>query len=121
MRAAAERGAMLTSQLLAFARRQPLLPRPVDLNALVTGMNDLLQSALGSGRKLVIRSQPDLWPAMVDPTQIELVILNLVINARDAIADGGTVTLETENVHRKPPSKTEEVAERDYVVVRGSR
>jgi signal transduction histidine kinase len=118
MRAAAERGAMLTSQLLAFARRQPLLPRPVDLNALVTGMHDLLQSALGARIKMVLRSRPDLWPAMVDPTQIELVILNLVINARDAIAEGGTVILETDNVHRRPPSKTGNAAEGDYVVVR---
>ena len=90
MHAAAERGAVLTSHLLAFARRQPLLPRPVDLNAVVTGMQDLLQSALGHRVQMETRLASELWPAMVDPTQIELVILNLAINARDAMPNRGT-------------------------------
>ena len=89
MRAAAVRGATLTGHLLAFARRQPLLPRAVDLNAAVTGMQDLLQSALGRRVQMDMRLTDDLWPAMVDPTQIELVILNLAINARDAIQGTG--------------------------------
>jgi signal transduction histidine kinase len=117
MRAAAVRGATLTGHLLAFARRQPLLPRAVDLNAAVTGMQDLLQSALGRRVQMDMRLAEDLWPAMVDPTQIELVILNLAINARDAIQGAGMVTIETGNRHRGPPARAEEPAEGDYVVV----
>jgi CheY-like chemotaxis protein len=111
------RGATLTGHLLAFARRQPLLPRAVDLNAAVTGMQDLLQSALGRRVQMDMRLAEDLWPAMVDPTQIELVILNLAINARDAIQGAGMVTIETGNRHRGPPARAEEPAEGDYVVV----
>ena len=117
MRAAAERGATLTSHLLAFARRQPLLPRAVDLNGMVNGMRDLLQSALGRRVEMQFRLADDLWPAMVDPTQIELVILNLAINARDAMPDGGVVTIETSNHHRGPPVRAEEPAEGGYVAV----
>ena len=117
MRAAAEKGATLTSHLLAFARRQPLLPRAVDLNGVVNGMSDLLQSALGRRVEMQLRLAGDLWPAMVDPTQIELVILNLAINARDAMPDGGVVTIETSNQHRGPPIGAEEPAEGDYVAV----
>ena len=111
MRAAAARGATLTGHLLAFARRQPLLPRAVDLNAVVTGMQDLLQSALGRRVQMDDASGRGLWPAMVDPTQIELVILNLAINARDAMPDGGVVTVETANRHRGPSHRPGEPAE----------
>ncbi len=97
MRAAADRGAELTGHLLAFARRQPLLPRAVDLNVVVGGMQDLLQSALGGRVRMELQLADGLWPAMVDPTQIELVILNLAINARDAMPDGGRVTIATAN------------------------
>ena len=117
MRAAATRGATLTGHLLAFARRQPLLPRAVDLNAVVSGMQDLLQSALGRHVQMEMPLADGLWPALVDPTQIELVILNLAINARDAMPAGGVVTIRTENRHRGPPDAREEVAEGDYVVV----
>jgi signal transduction histidine kinase len=118
MRAAAERGAMLTGHLLAFARRQPLLPRAVDLNAVVGGMRDLLESALGHRVQMEARLTPDLWPAMVDPTQIELVILNLMINARDALPNGGVVTIETANCHRDVPARPGEPAAGDYIVVK---
>jgi signal transduction histidine kinase/ActR/RegA family two-component response regulator len=118
MRRAAERGAMLTGHLLAFARRQPLSPQPVDLDAVVAGMQDLLQSALGPKVQLATRLAPDLRPAMVDPTQIELVILNLVINARDAMPEGGIVTIEAENQRRSGPAGPEEPAAGDYVAVR---
>ena len=117
MRAAAERGAMLTGGLLAFARRQPLSPRPVDLNAAVDGMQGLLHSALGPRMRIESRPAPDLWAAMIDPTQFELVILNLVINARDAMPEGGVVTIATANTRRGPPSHPEEPAAGDYVVV----
>jgi signal transduction histidine kinase len=117
MRAAAERGAMLTGHLLAFARRQPLSPRAVDLNGVISGMEDLLQSALGQRVQMETRLTPGLWPAMVDPTQIELVILNLVINARDAMPDGGVVAIETGSRHCGPPERPEDPLEGDYVVV----
>jgi signal transduction histidine kinase len=117
MRVAAERGSVLTGGLLAFARRQPLSPRPVDLNAAIDGMKGLLHSALGPRMTIETRSEPDLWPAMIDPTQFELVILNLVINARDAMPSGGPVTIETANVNRGPPEHAEDPAEGDYVVV----
>jgi signal transduction histidine kinase len=117
MRAAAERGAMLTDRLLAFARRQPLVPRAVDLNGLIAGMRELLESALGARVRMETELAADLWPAMVDPAQIELVILNLAINARDAMPAGGVLTIETQNRRRGPPSRPEEPAEGDYVMV----
>jgi signal transduction histidine kinase/ActR/RegA family two-component response regulator len=122
MRGAAERGARLTAQLLAFARQQPLAPRAVDLNAVVTGMEGLMQSALGRVVRIRNRLDPALWPALVDPTQIELVILNLAINARDAMPGGGELTIETANVQLPPPfvplSRPEGLPAGDYVAVR---
>lgn len=98
IRTAAERGAILTGQLLAFARRQKLSPRPVDVNGIITGMEGLLHSALGNYIGIDQKLNPALHRAMIDPTQIELVILNLVINARDAMPTGGTVTIETNDL-----------------------
>ncbi len=103
MRAAAERGATLTSQLLAFARRQPLMLRAADLNALVIGLRDLVQSAVGSRVALQLRLQHELDPALIDPSPIELVILNLAINARDAMPEGGTLTIETDSIELLQP------------------
>jgi signal transduction histidine kinase/ActR/RegA family two-component response regulator len=97
IRAAAERGATLTGHLLAFARRQPLMPKAIDLNATIHGMRDLLDSALGLATQINLRLADDLWPAMADQGQIELVILNLVLNARDAMPAGGIITIETTN------------------------
>jgi signal transduction histidine kinase len=99
IRAAAERGATLTGHLLAFARRQPLMPKAIDLNATIHGMRDLLDSALGTRVRTKLRLADGLWLAMADQSQIELVILNLVINARDAMPLGGVVAIETAN-HR---------------------
>ena len=118
MRTAAERGAKLTAQLLAFSRRQRLEPKPVDLNETVASMRDLLQSTMGGSVRLETVFQPGLWPALVDPTQIELIILNLAINARDAMEVGGGLTVETANVilpegARRP----EEPPAGDYVAV----
>jgi CheY-like chemotaxis protein len=89
----------------------------VDLNAVVEGMQDLLDSALGSKVRLALRPAADLWPAMVDQTQIELVILNLVINARDAMPDGGVVTVETRNQPAAEPKQSDEKETGAYVVV----
>ena len=95
IRQAAERGATLTGQMLAFARRQPLMPRAVDLHGLIIGMSPLLQSAVGSQVSIRLQLQAAHGTARVDPTQIELVILNLALNARDAMPDGGTLILGT--------------------------
>ena len=117
MRMAAERGAKLTSQLLAFSRRQRLEPKPVDLNDALASMRDLLQSSLGGSVQINTNFRSGLWPALVDPTQIELVVLNLAINARDAIPVGGSVTLETANATVGAPQRPEEPNPGDYVVV----
>ena len=118
MEAAAERGAKLTAQLLAFSRRQRLEPKPLDLNGAVTNLRDLLQSTMGGAVRIETVLAPQLWSALVDPTQIELVILNLAINARDAMAVGGSLAVETSNaVLRDPPRRPEEPEPGEYVVV----
>jgi signal transduction histidine kinase/CheY-like chemotaxis protein len=119
MRIAAERGAKLTAQLLAFSRRQKLEPKPTNLNEAVTNLRELLQSTLGGGEiRLETRLEPALWTAMVDPTQIEMIILNLAINARDAIEGDGEICVETANaVIRRPPARPEEPAIGRYVVL----
>jgi len=97
IRAAAQRGVNLTTQLLAFSRRQPLEARVLDLNSKVVAMRNLLNATLGGTVELHMTLAADLWPALIDATQIESTILNLVINARDAMSLGGTLTLETFN------------------------
>jgi len=97
IRTAAERGVNLTKQLLAFSRKQRLEPQEVDLNAKIVGMNDLLRATLRGTIQLRTVPATNLWPALVDPTQLEFVILNLAINARDAMPSGGVLTLETFN------------------------
>ncbi len=124
MRRAAERGATLVDQLLAFARRQPLAPRAVELNAVISGMSGLLQSAIGNNIRIDTKLDEGLWPAMIDPTQIELVILNLAINARDAMPKGGTLTITMENLRMQASpedgsaSPGAPAAAGDYIVVR---
>ncbi|ABD90411.1 PAS domain-containing protein [Rhodopseudomonas palustris] len=117
IRTAAERGATLTAQLLAFSRRQRLETRAVDLNETVTKMRALLQSSMGGSVRLETVLQPDLWQALVDPTQIELVILNLAINARDAMQVGGSLTVETANVRLGAPTRPEMPAAGEYVMI----
>jgi signal transduction histidine kinase/CheY-like chemotaxis protein len=117
MRIAAERGAKLTAQLLAFSRRQYLDPKPVDLNDALAHMSDLLQSSLGGSVQIKTKFRPGLWHALADPSQIELVVLNLAINARDASPVGSTVTLETGNATIGAPERPEEPPAGEYVVV----
>ena len=93
----AERAAALTQRLLAFSRRQPLSPKPIDLDKLVTGMSDLLQRTLGEHIRLEIVTSPGLWRTEADPNQLESAILNLGLNARDAMPRGGELTIETTN------------------------
>jgi PAS domain S-box-containing protein len=94
----AHRAAALTHRLLAFARRQPLDPRPVDANALVVSLEDLVRRTLGETVALETRLSDGLWPTLCDANQLESAILNLAINARDAMPDGGRLTIETRNV-----------------------
>ncbi|WP_244561065.1 hybrid sensor histidine kinase/response regulator [Azospirillum oryzae] len=88
---AVERGATLTQHLLAFSRRQQLRPVPVDVAALVERVSRLLGRTLGQPVRIVTEVAPDLWPAMIDPTQLEMAVLNLALNARDAMPGGGTL------------------------------
>ncbi|HEU4566235.1 MAG TPA: MASE1 domain-containing protein, partial [Gemmatimonadaceae bacterium] len=98
VRRAGERGAALTRQLLAFSRRQPFEPQVLDLNAALADMERLLRRLLREDIQLVIRGAPELAHVCMDPAQIEQVVMNLVVNARDAMPGGGTLTVETANV-----------------------
>jgi PAS domain S-box-containing protein len=94
---AANRAAALTHRLLAFSRRQPLDPKPVSANPLIASMEDLLRRSLGEQIELDLILAPDLWPTLCDPHQLENAVLNLAINGRDAMPDGGRLTIETRN------------------------
>ncbi|MCP1117790.1 PAS domain S-box protein [Robbsia andropogonis] len=94
---AVRRAAALTHRLLAFSRRQTLDPRPTDVNALVNGMTDLIQRTVGPGIIVEAVGATALWPALVDAGQLENALLNLCINARDAMPEGGRITVETAN------------------------
>jgi signal transduction histidine kinase/ActR/RegA family two-component response regulator len=117
MRAAAERGAKLTDQLLSFSRRQRLEPKVLDLNETVAGMRDLLQSTMGGSIRIETSLAHGLWPALVDPTQLELAVLNLAINARDAMQVGGTLRVATSNKVLAAPLSPEEPGAGDYVEI----
>jgi PAS domain S-box-containing protein len=95
---AAERGAQLTKHLLAFARKQPLQPREIDVNALTLEAAKLLHPTLGEQITIMPQLTEDAWPALIDPGQLSTAILNLALNARDAMPDGGTLVLETRNI-----------------------
>ncbi|MFJ2485376.1 ATP-binding protein [Pseudomonas sp. NPDC087639] len=94
---ATKRAAALTHRLLAFSRRQTLDPRPTDVNTLIAGVTELIQRTVGPSIRLNTVAAPDLWPALVDASQLENALLNLCINARDAMPDGGRITVETAN------------------------
>ena len=93
----ANRAAALTHRLLAFARRQPLIPKSVDANELVVSLEDLLRRTIGEAIDLAIVASDDLWNTLCDPNQLESALLNLAINARDAMPDGGKLTIATAN------------------------
>ena len=112
---AAERGAKLTSQLLSFSRRQRLTPVTVDPNRIISGMGDLLARSIGPHVRVETRLHPGVWPALADPTQLEVMILNLAINARDAMPSGGRLSIGTFNLEFVPPNLAADLAPGQYV------
>ena len=117
MQSAVERGAKLSSQLLSFARRQPLQPVVVNLQRSLHDMDDLLQRALGESVRITISADEALWNTQVDRGQLENVVLNLAINARDAMPDGGSLTIELNNATVGPENvrRMVDIAPGDYV------
>lgn len=117
--AAAERGARLTQQLLAFARKQSLAPQPTNVARLVADLSDLLRHALGERIALELDVAPDAWNARIDPGQLENAILNLAINARDAMVEGGTVRVQVSNatLDRRYSALHPEAVPGSYVLV----
>lgn len=113
----ARRAGDLTRQLLTFARRQVVEPREVHLTELLAGLGRMLQRTLGEQIKLEIEPTEEQWPARVDPGQFEQVVLNLAVNARDAMPDGGRLRVTTENVSRGEPPETDGLPPGDYVCV----
>lgn len=114
---AAVRGAALTRHLLAFARRQHLDPRPVDIPGVLSAAERLLEQTIGPEIELVIRSEPDLHPAWIDPNQLELAILNLALNARDAMPGGGVLQISAENRQGDAGNLPTELNPDNYVVI----
>ena len=114
---AAQRGAKITSQLLAFSRTQRLQTEPIDLNSIVTRMGDLLFRTIGATVQIETVLEKNLWQATADPSQMESVILNLALNARDAMPNGGRLTISTANVPREERNKPADLTAGDYVAV----
>jgi PAS domain S-box-containing protein len=116
---AASRGAQLTQRMLAFARKQPLQARNINLNEIVTRAGGMLQRTIGEDIHIKLSLEANLWPALADPSQIEDVILNLAVNARDAMPNGGDLLIETSNTHldEQYAAQNLEVMAGDYVSV----
>ena len=115
----AERAAALTQRLLAFSRRQPLAPKQLDVDKLIIGMSDLLNRALGETVELEFVTSPGLWRIEADPNQLESSLLNLAVNARDAMPRGGHLTIESANARLDEAYTAQhaEVAPGQYVVI----
>ncbi len=118
MARSAERAATLTQRLLAFARRQPLDPKPIDVNKLVTGMSELLHRTLGESMRIETVLAGGIWRVAADANQLENAILNLAVNARDAMPSGGKLTIETANAFLDETyANAHDVKPGQYVVV----
>ena len=115
----AKRAASLTQRLLAFSRRQPLDPKPIDINVLVNGLSELVHRAIGEAIAFETVLGAGLWRVEADPNELEAAVLNLVVNARDAMPNGGKLTIETANTHIDDSyaAKHLEVVAGHYVVV----
>jgi CheY-like chemotaxis protein len=115
----ARRAASLTQRLLAFSRRQPLNPKPIDVNTLVSGMSDLLHRTLGESTDVLAVQGVGLWRIEADATELEAAILNLALNARDAMPQGGRLTIETANadIDRAYSIQHAEVLPGQYVAI----
>ncbi|WP_022682304.1 ATP-binding protein [Sphingobium bisphenolivorans] len=103
IRQAVDRGAKLTQQLLAFSRRTPLKPEVIDLGKRVRGMDALLDRSLGEGIRVAMHLPGDLWPVEVDASELEVAVLNIALNARDAMVKGGVIVIEAANVEGAGP------------------
>lgn len=116
---ASERAAMLTHRLLAFGRKQPLRPRTIDVNHLVSGMKDMLVRMLGEKIHVETKLSDEIWKTKIDPAELESALLNLAVNARDAMPDGGTLTIETGNIvlDENYAERNGEVEPGEYVLV----
>jgi PAS domain S-box-containing protein len=112
-----KRAAALTHRLLAFARQQPLEPVATDVVSLVRDLEDLLRRTIGLKQELFISSAPDIWPTMVDANQLENAILNLCINARDAMPDGGEISIRIANVHLGADAVADDLVAGEYVEI----
>jgi hypothetical protein len=117
IRRAADRGALLTRQLLAFARRQLRRPKPVDVNRIVTGMESLLQRLVGADVQLATVLEPDVGRVLGDPAHIEQIVMNLVLNARDAMPRGGMLTIETSQRYIGPSARHRHLRPGRHVVL----
>jgi signal transduction histidine kinase/ActR/RegA family two-component response regulator len=113
----ASRGAKLTESLLAFARKQRLDPVPADLNSIVVDMSEMLRRSIGASVEVRHALAAELWPVLIDVGQIETALLNIAINARDAMPGGGTLLIETANIRAGSGGLPDEVAGQDCVLV----
>jgi PAS domain S-box-containing protein len=120
IRAAAQRAGALTGQLLAFSRKQPLRTRVLDLNTIVAGVERMIRPMIGEDITVELSPAPDLWPVRADPGQLEQVILNLAVNGRDAMPNGGTLAITTANLTLTEPRvhRHGTVEPGDYVMLR---
>jgi PAS domain S-box-containing protein len=116
-RDAAERAAALIQRLQAFSRRQELAPKPTDINQLVAGLEALIRPTIGPAIELTTVLRPGVWPVLCDPAQLETALLNLCINAREAMPVGGRLVLETANLRPRDPALDADMAPGEYVAI----